>query len=61
MYSTWYSSQILTEFEFSRKILQKYSNTKFYENPSSGSWLVPHEQSKPTAAFRNFAIAPKDR
>ena len=23
-------------------IFEKYSNTKFHENPSSGSWVVPY-------------------
>ena len=27
--------------EFSRQIFEKYSNIKFHENPSSGSWVVP--------------------
>jgi hypothetical protein len=29
--------QILINFEFSRQVLEKYSNTKFHENPFSGS------------------------
>jgi hypothetical protein len=29
------------EIAFSRQILEKYSNTKFNENPSSGSRVVP--------------------
>jgi hypothetical protein len=60
MYIARYSGQIVTELEFSLKIWEKYSNTKFNENPSNDSWPVPYKQSKPTAAFRNFAIAPKD-
>jgi len=32
-----YSCQIVTKLEFSRHIFVKYSNTKFHENPSSGS------------------------
>ena len=31
--------------EFSRKILEKYSNIKFNENPSSGSRDVPYGQT----------------
>jgi len=31
------SCRILTKLEFSRNIFGKYSNTKFHENPSSGS------------------------
>jgi len=30
------------ELEFSQQILEKYSNTKFRENPSSGSRVVPY-------------------
>jgi hypothetical protein len=33
------------KLEFSRQIFEKYSNTKFYENPSSGSRVVPWEQT----------------
>ena len=29
------------KLEFSRQILEKYSNVKFYVNPSSGSRVVP--------------------
>jgi hypothetical protein len=36
-----YSCQILTKFDFYRQIFGKYSNTKFHENPSSGSRVVP--------------------
>jgi hypothetical protein len=32
---------ILIKLEFSRKTVEKYSNTKFNENPSSGSRVVP--------------------
>jgi hypothetical protein len=28
--------QILTKFEFSRQIFEKYSNIKFHQNPSNG-------------------------
>jgi len=39
--STQYSCQILMKLEFScRQIFEKYSNTKFHENPSSGSRVV---------------------
>jgi hypothetical protein len=41
IYSTRYSCTILMKLEFCRQILEKYSNIKFYENPSSGSWVVP--------------------
>jgi hypothetical protein len=31
--------------EFSRQIFKKHSNIKFHENPSSGSRVVPCEQT----------------
>jgi len=37
--------QILVKLEFSRHIFEKYSNMKFYENPSSGSRVVPWGQT----------------
>ena len=50
---------------FSRKILEKEStDTKFHQNPSNGSQVVPCGRSdgqadvtKLTIAFRNFANA----
>jgi hypothetical protein len=53
------------KFEFSRQIFEKYSDIKFHENPSSGSRVVPCDgqqikMTKLTAAFRNFAKAPKN-
>jgi hypothetical protein len=33
------------EFEFPRQISEKYSNIKLYENPSSGSRVVPSGQT----------------
>jgi hypothetical protein len=36
-----FSRQILIKLELSRHIFDKYSNTKFYQNPSCGSRLVP--------------------
>jgi hypothetical protein len=38
---TRYNCHILIKSEFSRRILEKYSNIKFDENPSSGSRVVP--------------------
>jgi len=29
------------KLEFSAQIFEKYSNMKFYENQSSGRWVVP--------------------
>jgi hypothetical protein len=71
MYSTRYSRRILMQFEFSRKMFEKFSNTKFNENLSSGV-RVPcewgdertHRQTdsmtKLIFAIRNFANAPKN-
>jgi len=53
------------KLEFSRIILEKYSNIKFHENPSSGSGVAPGgkngqtDMTKLIVAFRNFAKAPK--
>jgi len=33
------------KLEFCRQILEKYSNIKFHENPSSGSPVVPCERT----------------
>jgi hypothetical protein len=45
----------------------KYTNIKFHENPSSGSWVVPCKQmgrrtdmTKLTVASQNFVKAPKN-
>ena len=35
------SYQILMKLEFSWQVFEKYSNIKFHEYPSSGSWVVP--------------------
>jgi len=68
-----YSCQILMKPEFSRHFFfEKYSNTKFHENPSSGNRAVPcgradgridgqTEITKITIAFHNFANAPTKR
>ena len=45
MYSTCYSCQILTKFEFSWQIFEKYSKIEFHENPSIGSRVVPYWQT----------------
>jgi len=37
MSSVCYSCNTVMKLEFSRHILKKYSDIKFYENPSSGS------------------------
>jgi len=60
MYRTRYSRQILIKVEFSRHIFEKYSNIKFYENPSSGSQVVGGRtdgrtyMTKLTVVFRVF-------
>jgi hypothetical protein len=54
------------KLEFFGEIFGKYSNTKFYGNPFSGSRVVPcgttdrrTDMTKLTVAFRNFVNAPK--
>ena len=60
---------LLSDFNdtlISRQILEKYSNIKFNENPSSGSRVVScgrtdrHDMRKLIVAFTNFANAPKN-
>jgi hypothetical protein len=67
MSSTRYSCHILMILEFSRQIFEKHSNTKFNEDASSGSRVVPcgrrdgrTDTTKLTVAFRNFARASKN-
>jgi predicted DNA-binding WGR domain protein len=71
MWSTRYSCQVLMKPEFSRQIFEKYSNTKFHENPSGGSPVVTWGRAggrtdgqtgtkKLTVAFRNSANARKN-
>jgi len=48
------------KLEYSRQMCEKY--IKFRDSPFSGSRVVLYGQAdttKPTAAFRNFANAPK--
>jgi hypothetical protein len=57
--------KILMKLDFPRQIYEKYSNIKFHENPSSGSWVVicghrRPDMAKLIVAFRNFAVAPKN-
>jgi hypothetical protein len=50
------------ELEFSRQIFEESWNTKFNENPSSGSRVVLYGQTDITkliVALRNFANVPK--
>ena len=44
--SVYWSHQILMTLEFYRRILEKYSNVKFHENPSSGSRAVASGQTE---------------
>jgi hypothetical protein len=56
-------SPIFMKLEFSWQILEKSSNIKFHENPSSGSRVVSYRRTDMTkliAPFRNFAKAPKN-
>jgi hypothetical protein len=53
------------ELEFSRRIFEKSSNTKFHENPSSGSRVVPlgrtdMTKTKQIVAFCDFTNAPQN-
>jgi hypothetical protein len=54
------------EFDFSLNIFEKYSNTKFDENPFNGSWVTPcghrdrqKNMTKLITTFRIFVDAPK--
>jgi len=56
------------KFEFSWQIFEKHSFIKFYESPSSRSWIVPYGKNGHTdwqtdmlkliVAFRSFAKEP---
>jgi hypothetical protein len=70
MSSTRYSCPILMKLEFSQNILEKYSNDKCHENPTSETRIIPcgktdkrtdrrTDLTKLTVAFRIFAEAPK--
>ena len=45
MQSTRYSYEIFMKLEFSRRIFEKYSNTKFNKNAFIGSRVVPYGQT----------------
>ena len=59
MQSTYYSCQVLIEHIFSTDFRKKYSNTKFRDNPSSGSRDISfgqtdgHDEAN-SIFFRNF-------
>jgi len=64
--STRYSRHILFQLEFSWLVFEKYTNSKFRENPSSESRFVPHgrrdvqtDLTKLTGSFRNSVKPPK--
>jgi hypothetical protein len=63
MWSIPYSCQSVMKLEFSRQILEKYSNINFRENPFSGSRVVlcgRTDMTKLRVAFRNITnTAPK--
>jgi hypothetical protein len=62
MYSALYSCPTSIKLECSQQFFEKYSNVKFYENPSSRSRVVPcgrTDMTKLIVAFRNFANALK--
>ena len=50
------------KLKYSRQFFEKYSNTIFHENPSSGRRVVPcgrTDMTKVIVAFRDFANALK--
>jgi len=67
MANTRYPCPILMKLEFSRQIIEKYSNIELYENPSRGRRVVPCERTdgrtdmtNAIVAFRNFPNASKN-
>jgi len=66
-WSTRHSRQILMQLKFSRQVFEKYATTKFHENPSSGSRVVPcgetdgrTDMTMLIVAFRNLENASKN-
>jgi hypothetical protein len=64
MWSTRYSCEILRKLDLSGQIFEKYSNSKYHENPSSGSRDVSCGRTNGNnegviVAFRDFANPPK--
>jgi len=57
------SMEIFLKLEFSRQILEKYSNIIFHENPTVETELLHADRqrnvTKLVVAFRNFANVPK--
>jgi len=60
MKSTLYPWQSLMKYEFCRQVFEKFSNIKFYENPSSGSGQMDGQtdMTKLIVTFHNFSKAP---
>jgi hypothetical protein len=61
-------SSILIKLKFSRQIFEESSNTKFHQNPSGGSRVVPRGQpanqtdmTKVIVVLRNSANAPQNK
>ena len=52
-----YSCQILMKFEFYREALEKYTNVKFHENPSSGSRVVPRGRTDRQTDMKKLIVA----
>ena len=64
MYSTRFSCHIETKLELTRYIFEKFSNVRYYQNPSIGRRDFPCRQTdrhmiKLTFVFPNFANARK--
>ena len=61
--STHYSCPVLMKLYFSWYAFETFSNIKFHETPSSGSWVGTRGQTDMTKliiAFHNFANMPKN-
>jgi hypothetical protein len=56
---------VVNKLALSSQIFEKYSSTKFHENPSSGSRVVScrrtETRDEAVVAIRNFAKAPKNK
>jgi hypothetical protein len=63
MWRTLYSCPTLMKLDFSLQILEKFSNIKLHESPSSASRVIPcglTDMTNLIVAFRNFTKAPKN-
>ena len=49
------------KIEFSRQIFEKYSNIKFYENPSSGSRVIPCGRTDVSTDMTKLIVASRTR